>query len=203
MNMRGSSGFTVLEMLVALCILGLLAVYAMQSFQHMRRMDTVLDRIEQRSTLSAVEQHLRNLVSAARPAIKSKGAATTVNFEGTESQLRLVVASDGGLERGGLLSVQIEAKSRGDGFFDLMTRRTAYPSVTERTSGEELVLLERIKSFELRYFGNGEGEQPARWHSQWRNRSALPRLVEVMIQRAEKKGSTMQRLILQPAAAGP
>ncbi len=203
MMVRGSSGFTVLEMLVALCILGLLAAYAMQSFQHMRRMETVLDQIEQRSTLSAVEQHLRNLVSAARPAIRSRAGATTVAFDGVESQLRFVVASDGVLERGGLLSVQIEAKPRGDGFLDLTTRRAVYPSMTDRTSGEELILLERIKSFGLRYFGQGGGEQTASWHSQWRDQAALPRLIEVTIQRPEKAGSTSQRWILQPAAAGP
>lgn len=203
MMVRGSSGYTVLEMLVALCILALLAAYAMQSFQHMHRMEMVLDRIEQRSTLSAVEQHLRNLVSAARPAIRSRAGATIVAFDGLESQLRLVVASDGVLERGGLLSAQIEAKPRGDGFLDLMTRRAVYPSITDRTSGEELILLERIKSFRLRYFGRSGGEQTAGWHSHWRDQAALPRLIEVTIQRPEKAESASQKWILQPAAAGP
>jgi prepilin-type N-terminal cleavage/methylation domain-containing protein len=202
MMARGASGFTVLEMLVALSILGLLSVYAMQSFQSMRRMDIVLDRIEQRSTLGTVELHLRNLVGAARLALKSAGGRTTIAFDGAESQLQLVVASDGVLEQGGLLTVHIGAKPRSDGFFVLTTRRATYSSSEVQTSDDELVLLERVTSFGLRYFGQGDGEQSASWHSQWRDQTALPRLIEVTIQMAAKERLAQQKWILRPAAAG-
>jgi prepilin-type N-terminal cleavage/methylation domain-containing protein len=198
---RDILGFTVLEMLVALCILGLLSAYTTQSFFHMRRMDTVLDRIEKRSILGAVEQHLRNVISAARPVIISHGGMTTVAIEGDESQLQLIVASDGVLEQGGLLEVQIIARRRSDGSFKLMTRRAAYGAAHPISEGE-LVLLERIRSFNLRYYGQLSGQQLAGWHSQWRDQAALPRLVEVSIVLLEDRRSAPVRWVLQPAAAG-
>jgi prepilin-type N-terminal cleavage/methylation domain-containing protein len=62
---QDESGFTVLEMLVALCILGLLSAYTMQTFQHIRRMYKVLDSIDTKYTVGSNEQHLRTIVATA------------------------------------------------------------------------------------------------------------------------------------------
>ena len=200
---QDESGFTVLEMLVALCILGLLSAYTMQTFQRIRRMDKVLDSIERKYTVGAIEQHLRTIVATARPAIKSvNGEAPTVDFEGEESHVQFVVASDGILERGGLLSVEMGTRNRNDQLLDLITRRTPYHSVERPSSGEELVLLEQIMSFGVRYYGQLGDEQNASWHSQWKNQAGLPRLLEVTIVMPDKERWSRQKWMLRPVVGG-
>lgn len=199
---RNDAGFTLLEMLVALCILSLLSVYAMQTFQHIHRMETVLDSIERRNALEAIELHLRNVIAAARPAIRSaNGEAPTVEFSGEESQLRLVVASEGILERGGLLSVEIGSRRGSDGSLDLITRRAPYRPVKQST-GEALVLIEQIGSFSLRYYGRLAGDQTESWHSHWHNQVALPRLVEISIEMSDRRKRSRQKWMLRPVNGG-
>ncbi|HEY7765518.1 MAG TPA: type II secretion system protein GspJ [Aestuariivirgaceae bacterium] len=198
-----ASGFTILEMLVVLCILGLLFTYALQMIQQLRRMDSMLHQIEKRSSIDAIRHHLQTVVSAARPMVEAAGGQySRVAFRGEASQVQLVIASDGTLEKGGLLLVQIATRGRSDGLSDLVTRRTAYGS-DGRSGRGEVVLLEQIKSFRLRYYGQSGGDRMLRWHDQWNNQAGLPRLVEIAMVMSEKGRWSQVRWIMQPAVSGP
>jgi prepilin-type N-terminal cleavage/methylation domain-containing protein len=198
------NGFTILEMLVALCILGLLFTHAVQLIQHLRRMDSVLDQIERRSSVDAIRHHLQTIVSAARPVVEaSSGQDARVVFRGEPSHVELIVASEGILERGGLYLVQVKTRRRSDDLLDLVTRRAAYGSSADRSGRGEVVLLERIKSLRLRYYGQARAEQAPRWHAQWLEQGGLPRLIEIAMAMPEKGRWNTVRWVMQPAASGP
>jgi prepilin-type N-terminal cleavage/methylation domain-containing protein len=199
-----ASGFTILEMLVALCILGLLFTYALQMIEHLRRMDSVIHLIETKTSIAAIRHHLHTVVSAARPVVEpGSGQDARVVFRGEASQVQLVVASDGILEKGGLHLVHITTRRRSDDLIDLVTRRAAYGSSKDQSARGEVVLLERIKSFRLRYYGHSAAEQAPRWHAQWLNQAGLPRLIEIAMAMPEKGRWGQMRWIMQPAASGP
>src|SRR5687768_9373175 len=48
---RADAGFTLIEVLVALCMLGLISSYSLAALQNLRRMDMIIERIETRSSI--------------------------------------------------------------------------------------------------------------------------------------------------------
>jgi general secretion pathway protein J len=200
---RGDSGFTIIELLVALCILGLLSTYALAAFQNIRRMDGLMREIEARSAIETVQTHLQHLISGARPVITAEAQShPIIALTGEESRLELIVASDGVLETGGLYAIAIETHGREDGFADLITRRRLFRPPAPIGEGEMLQLYERIDSLRFRYFGQASPEEQANWHDSWIKRDVLPRLIEVTVTMPERQRLSWPRLIVRPAS-GP
>jgi prepilin-type N-terminal cleavage/methylation domain-containing protein len=199
---RADAGFTIVELLVGLCILGLLSTYAVAALQNIRRMDRLMREIETRSGIEAVETHLHHLISGARPVVgTSKGEShPMLAFTGEENRLELIIASDGVLETGGLYASSIATRRRDDGFVDLIARRRLFRLSSSRGEGKALVLYERIASLRFRYFGQVRPEEPAGWHDRWMKTDRLPRLIEVVVTMPEGERQSWPRLVIRPAS---
>jgi len=203
LRVSSSSGFTVLELLIALCILSLFAIYATSAYHQIRRMSEVTQRLERTDSAVAVQSYVRGLVSGARAImVKTSGQSRpAVAFNGEESRLALITASDGTLETGGLYSATLEMRPRSDGLADFVTNRRPLRATTPSYSGDEL-LLEGIGSLQFRYFGEANGETSPSWQTQWVNQETLPELVEVTISMPSGTGQFWPELIARPMS-GP
>jgi prepilin-type N-terminal cleavage/methylation domain-containing protein len=197
------SGFTVLELLIALCILSLFSIYATSAYHQVRRMSEVTHRLERTDSAVAVQSYVRSLVSSARAImVKTSGQSKpVVAFNGEESRLALITASDGTLETGGLYSATLEMRLHGDGLADFVTSRKTLRAISSSNIGVELLLAE-IGSLHFRYFGEAEGETSPSWQTRWVNRETLPGLVEVTISMPTGRGQFWPELIARPMS-GP
>jgi prepilin-type N-terminal cleavage/methylation domain-containing protein len=194
------AGFTIVELIVALCILALIATYALASFRNVHQMNELMERIEGRAAIEAVQNHLYDLLSRARPiAVMIAGQPTpVVAFMGERSRLQLAAASEGTLETGGMYAIAVETRIRSDGLLDLVTTRRLLRS-TKRQS-EDLTLVEGISGLRFRYFGQGSPEERAKWHDRWTQEEVLPRLVEITVSFPSGVKQSWPRLIARPAS---
>jgi hypothetical protein len=197
------AGFTVLELLIALCILSLFSIYAASAYHQIRRMSEVTQRLEKTDSAVAAQSYVRRLVSGARAImVKTSGQPKpTVAFNGEESRLALITASDGTLETGGLYSATLEMRPHGHELADFVTSRRPLRATSPSYNGDEL-LLENIGSLQFRYFGAAKGETSPSWQTQWVNQETLPDLVQVTISMPSGTGRFWPELIARPMS-GP
>jgi prepilin-type N-terminal cleavage/methylation domain-containing protein len=202
---EAQAGFTVLELLIGLCILSLFSIYAITAFRQIGHMKQMIDRIEAASSIVAVESHVRSLLSGARPIMvrTSSAASPVVSFSGGKTGLSLVTVSDGELEIGGLYAARLELRRRADGLFDFVTiRRRFQRSLPGANKDQTHMLLEGIADLRFRYFGPESSGAPSSWRPDWISRETLPELVEVTVTFPSESQQLWPRLIIRPVS-GP
>jgi prepilin-type N-terminal cleavage/methylation domain-containing protein len=195
------AGFTVLELLVVMCILGLLSTYAVSMTQGVRQMESIVKRIESRNSAEAAQRYVQQLISGTRSlaALPPGESRPVIAFRGSASELQLVTASDGTLEIGGIYSVTISTREREDGLRDLITTRKL---LRDPAAGEEvLTLMERITELQFRYFGEANRPSNLGWHSRWVHQERLPKLIEVAITMPKAERVVWPRLTARPECA--
>jgi prepilin-type N-terminal cleavage/methylation domain-containing protein len=192
---EGRAGFTVLELLIVMCLLGLLSTYAVSALHGVHQMEGVVKRIEARNSAEAAQRYVHQLLSGARSVVAMLPGQSqpVVVFHGSAGQLELVGASDSTLEIGGLYHVMIAARERADGLKDLITTRKL---LRNPAAGEEvLTLMEGIAEVQFRYFGEASPQSNADWHSQWVRQERLPKLIEVTVSMPKGERQIWPRLV--------
>jgi prepilin-type N-terminal cleavage/methylation domain-containing protein len=199
---RADAGFTLIEVLVALCMLGLISSYSLAALQNLRRMDMIIERLETRSSIEAIANYLDHLMSGARPvAISIDHVRPVIAFAGEETKVEFVAAGNAALEIGGLLSVTLEAAKREDGLIDLVTTRKLFRTELARGKEDIWPLYEGVKEVKFRYFGRARPDQSDRWHESWANQSTLPKLIEIVIKAPDGAKQSWPRLVIRLASA--
>jgi general secretion pathway protein J len=178
---RGDGGFTLLETLVALLVLGFLVVGLTHGVgTGLALWSAQSRRIGEAADLDAAERTLRNILSGI-PTNPSDASAAGGTFDGGPN--RLVFVGD--------LPTGLGTTQRADIDFELQGRRLVLswkphrheistapppkPVVTELAGG--------VKRLELAYWGSTAPDQPAAWHEQWQGQP--PELIRVRVFFAE------------------
>jgi len=199
---RNNAGFTLVELLVALCMLALISSYSLAALQSLRRMDTIIERVETRSVMETIANYLHHLMSGARPiAISVDHARTMIAFSGEKSKVEFVAAGNAALEDGGLLVITVEAAKREDGLINLVTKRKPLRAGPSQAKGDVWPLYEGIKDVRFCYFGRTQIDETDRWHASWVNQSALPKLIEIIIKAPDGARQNWPRLVVKLGSA--
>lgn len=183
---RRDGGFTLLEILVALVVLGLLMVGLAQGVRtglamwhaQARRIDRVAD-------LDAVERLLRQLLSSMPPPLAARfigGNATATGIEGGADRLSFT----------GRLPTGLGATRRAHMTLDVQGGRLVLawtPDPHEALAGpapapRRAVLLGGVGRLDLAYWGTLIPNRPAAWQSAWKG-AVLPQLIRVRLVFAE------------------
>ncbi len=161
------AGFTVLELLVGLTLMGLLAVLLAVS---LRSGLDVTSRVEARATgtRSMVMAHrtFRDLIETAFPLRANDAHGANTRFRGEVGALDLVGPSREE-NPGGLTAHRL----------DLSNNRMTMVGAR----GDRHVLTALPDGASLSYFGAPGRNEPARWLSDWRDRPAFPLLVRLRV----------------------
>jgi prepilin-type N-terminal cleavage/methylation domain-containing protein len=196
--MNHQRGTTLIELLIAMSLLALIAVYGMSAARFLRNFDRVEQRIARQDLIDAVAGHIRAAIANAR-AVPLDGPADRpqLAFRGEPHDVAFVTAADPRLEYGGLSFVSF----RLDRHSSLVAlRRIFRASLTfDTSSSDPLLLAEGITQFDLAYYGpESEGETP-RWHDAWPDPARLPRAVRLSLSSAG--GSQPQVMTISIATA--
>jgi general secretion pathway protein J len=173
---RAAAGFTLIEVVVALALAGLVSLILLQGLRltvaGFGRMTQAADRLDDRTSVEAL---LRHALAAAIPAPAIGGRA---GFIGEPQALSFVtVADDGGA---GLYRVDL-AFANADGRSELvMTRRLAMPFAQPRE--QRSVLAGGVRLFSLAYFGAKSPADEPRWHDRWEGLVSPPQLVRITLE---------------------
>jgi general secretion pathway protein J len=173
--MNRSSGFTLVEVLIALALTGLVALLMLGGMQLAGRgLDRIADRAERLDSRRSVEDLLRREIAGAvasplapnRPALV--GAAQSVEF--------LTLAEDGGA---GLYRVDLGVETEGTRRMLVLTRRLAGASADRKA--QRTVLVPALRDFRIAYFGQVAGDDAQRWQDRWDGSRLPPALVRIAL----------------------
>ena len=189
---RGSAGFTLLELMVALLLLGLISTIALGGVRlGARTWETVSEKAGNNGRTQMVRAFLRRELAQAVPVFApDSGGADMLAYEGGRDSLLFVAPLAlhfglGGFQR---LELAIIDDAQGDdsGKQLILTRRPFHRDAVlagEDEGDERHILLEGIEEAEFAYReggGDGGGGGGA-WSSEWRGRDALPAMVSLRV----------------------
>lgn len=181
----GRSGFTLVEFLVALGLVGLMAGYGLAVLAYGTRLRVIEHRLERDAEVAAVADHLRQAIGAARLlSMEARGGSgeTRLAFVGEAGRVTVATPGDRRLEVGGLYLAQYRFAPDATGE-RLVTTRHLFRPLAERVTvaDTEIHLLRGIEHGSLRYFGAHADGEAARWSDRWDRNDRLPMLVEISV----------------------
>jgi general secretion pathway protein J len=184
-DMQG--GFTLLELLIALTLLGLITVMLYGGLHLAIRGAAIGERrAEISEQVRLIQSFIRREVSQVYPLVWRGEGKQRVAFNGGSEALHFAAILPAHRGEGGLYLVSIEAADSYSAHRRLIfSYRLARPEIqdfeTKEAPQERVVLVEDIERLEFLYYGKREKEDEARWHSRWKDRKNLPRLVRLRL----------------------
>jgi general secretion pathway protein J len=209
-----SRGFTLLEMLIGLVLVGFVMVLLFAGLRlGIRSWDAGEARNEASAQRMLVVNFLRRTLEQATPlrwklegvdALAFSGASDSLDFYGP-------IAARSGLSGNQLLSLRLQdapdhsdspdsPDSGGDLVLFWRFHDPRKPGFTPLDEAESKVLAQRVRAFELAYFGAESTAAEAQWHDQWRDKLALPRLIRLRLTLAD--GEVWSEIVVAPRLAG-
>jgi general secretion pathway protein J len=203
MMQRTASGFTLLEVLVAVTLLGLLSVAL---FGSVRVGAQGWRRAEQHSAANtdaaAVRQLLRRMIVSAKPAFASADPSdATVAFAGDARSLALIGTLPDALAPGLQGQQRLFVAQIGGARVLVLAWRLDLPASDGGALPETLVpVLDHVDAVRFAYYGAADGDSAPGWSDTWSHRRTLPMLLRVHIDRSGDGVEPWPDLVAAPLA---
>jgi general secretion pathway protein J len=196
-TLSNASGFTLVEMLVAIAFVGLLSVGIASAMGLGIRAWTVTDAVtEQLDATRSTQTALRQILSAIYPEWTGQNPSH-VDFSGTSDEMHFISQAPQALGFPGLarfsLSVVEDTASSSLVLKARPDTRSATPSEVREVS-----LVSGAKRIEFSYYGAGDTAPTQGWQSQWKTRSDRPRLIRIEVDRRNARDVPWPTLIVRP-----
>jgi general secretion pathway protein J len=195
---RGETGFSLIEMLVAISILALVLAMLPGTFSLAHRTWDATAVLDQRARQDGGRSFLQARLAEAIPVFEPIGSgAVQLVFTGSAETLTFVAPSANGPQGAGLYRFTLEAKPQGSANALVVT---VSPFVLKRarddaaTPTEEHILYDGLTGASFRYFGRKDlrATAPA-WQPAWTRRDALPDAVELTV----ASGKTTRTILIE------
>jgi len=201
----GEAGFTLVELLVSLALLGMAAVLLAQGLASAGVI--ALRERAARSKLEdivAAQQVLRVAIERLRPVTRSDSAIQIVDLRGTAGVVTFVGPP---LDRDGLDALRrFRLTSTASGDLVLYSAHSRKLGIDR--SGTDLVgwtpnrLLAGIRDLSISYLGPPRPGAPRAWQNRWWDRSTTPELIRIRVAFAENDRRIWPDLLVRPRATG-
>ena len=196
---RRAAGFTLVEVLVSLMLLGLVLAYLPSGYRFVRETWNATARLDREEGQDGAREFVSARLAEALPLFEAApGQAGRVAFLGGPDRVSFVAPSPNGPAGSGLYRFELVAAPAA-GAADaaaLVARMRAYTGLAaapDAAAGtEEHVLIEAADAVTFRYLGRKERLGAAAWTEAWSRSDALPDAVEVIVT-SRRRGSPPQR----------
>jgi general secretion pathway protein J len=180
--LKGSRGFTLLELLIALSLLALMALYLSAGIGTGRRVWETRASIEDRETLTAVREFLRQRIEETWPAHKRLASdEIRLVFDGSEDRLEFVSPLEAGANWSGLYQFVIRAGGEGQ-VRNLEIAGDLFRPQEQSTAAKfHRPLLVAVEAIHFAYFGSPSPDSPPVWSSTWPPAQGMPYLVRIKV----------------------
>jgi general secretion pathway protein J len=199
LRLRDQAGFTLIEALVTVTLLGLLSVALAGGLRFgVDAWARGSAHSDQLSRTTVVQGLLRRVVGEAYPYFLFNAY---VDFEGTTESLAFLAPAPVVLGSIGRSRFRLSIEKH-DGLADLvMTSRAELAAADAPSTIEKKTLLAGTALIEFAYFGRLRSEGNARWHDRWTGQSALPQLLRIQVQFPEGDTRLWPDLVIAPHIA--
>jgi general secretion pathway protein J len=186
--MKPAAGFTLLELLIALSLMGLVLVMVYSAlWLGIRSWDAGDERATQLNDMRLVQGFLRRNLRQSQTVFRiDEDAQRVVVFEGAVQHMTFVAPLLTHLGLGGLYLIELDLVDV-EGIGQLRIRWQPYrPDTLEdnrvhEDDSEATLLLSEVADVQWSYFGVEEDGDEPDWHERWVNTQERPRLVNLRL----------------------
>jgi general secretion pathway protein J len=192
-QLHDDSGFTLLELLVAMTLLGLLSIalfgaltFGVRSWERSETLTAQSNAVRQAQTLLS-----RTLGEAYPELLASDPTQQKIAFDGEAHSVRFLAPDprmSGALDR-----IEIGVRQGSDALESRATLELAADARTTRT-----VILSGLSGFDISYYGKSAQDRDASWQDSWKDRASLPRLIRIRASFAQKRAAPWPDLLITP-----
>jgi len=213
-SLHGESGFTLLEMLIALTLVALMAVGLWAAFRislHSWSRGTAFIDVNQRhrSILDMVRKQVASAYGLFAPVDLQHGGVQHLIFNGTGNSLEFISLNSLEFQESpGLTLVRYEIAQDSEGDYALIERETRY---TEQIPDQETLaslsratpVFEKLASCTFEYFDPGAGGNPPQWVGEWDGQKTdqLPAAISMTMISRDPRGNSLSRHMVVPIEA--
>lgn len=203
------AGFTLLELLVAMTLLGLVMAMLFGGLRlGVRVWETGETRAEERAGVAVGQRFVRDVLSRTHPMVRSdRRNVRKIAFDGRAERIEIAALMPPHLSPGGFNHVVVEVT--GDGDRRRLAVRFAPVERDEDSRGElrgaedadETVLIDGIATAAFSYYGSRRPREEPAWRDDWRDAEILPRLVRLRVAFADGDRRHWPDLFIAPRNA--
>ena len=178
----GQRGFTLLELIVSLSILGLLMVLLFSGMRFgIRASDSGNDETNRVVQIRLAQGTLRRQLRQASP-IHNRNPDNTkqIIFTGASDELSYVAPLAGAVT--GLYLITVRSDMTGNKLvMEYVPWAPGVENAAAQSDRSEVVLLESVEEARFAYLGTAYPGRPAVWMDRWESTTTLPRLVHIEV----------------------
>lgn len=197
-----ASGFTLLELLIAVTLLSLLSValfVALRVGVRAERAGSV--RLEAEEGTALALSFIRGQLGDARAALEVDGTGRSlVVFDGAADRVAFVAPLPARVNLPGLHLIEIVAVRAALGAELVMRARPYRPPNVLPADIPKKGLIPGLGTIEFAYFGAASSKEPASWHGEWHDMWSLPALVRLRVSDAHGEAAPDLVVALRAAA---
>lgn len=182
-------GFTLLELLIALTLLGFIMVLLFGGLRlGVRSWDASQKQVDTLNSVRSLESFLRREMSVANPYRWKAGPSQRIAFLGERDRLSFVAPIPARVGGGGLYAISIALEQQGKEkrivwrYLPVNAQMQDFSALAQSTP---MVLaaseLREVDDIWLSYFGKENESVAPRWMDRWENDKALPDLIRIQV----------------------
>lgn len=200
---RGEEGFTLLELLIAMTLLGLLMAllfgglrFGARAWEHSEAHTTGMDdvRLAQAFIRSEIEQAYPLLVL-------TDPIHPHMDFEGGTEALVFLAPAPTSIAAAGRARIDLRVVDRGSRSMLVVRARPELAWDDDRDAIHEESLLAGVRSLRFSYFGSDSPGASRQWQERWTNRFRLPELIRVAVEFGPGDTRVWPTLVVAPRIA--
>ncbi|MGF1631832.1 MAG: prepilin-type N-terminal cleavage/methylation domain-containing protein [Kiloniellaceae bacterium] len=182
----GEAGFTLLELMVSITVLGLLSVMMVGGLNFGARVwERTESAAQDQGRVAAVQALLRRQVAQMQPQqVRGADRRPRIAFEGTAGRLVFVAPLPQYLGQGGYHLIAVESEAAG-ATRNLVLRWQPFdrerPGLALSDRAHKEILATGLSSLAFKYFGHDRRGTPTGWLATWADTDRLPQLVDIAV----------------------
>ncbi len=194
--MRREGGYTLIEMLASLIIVGLAAAMMVSGIVTGRRVWEHADAVTSMGeTVSGTQMLLRAKLERAYPATRYDKIPTYADFYGAENTVTFLAPPRDIHAPQALMRYTLALAANGDLVLADVSDVAANPQALE-----PLVLLHNVQQLDIGYYGVVPPDKAPAWHDTWQGRAVLPLLMRIHVQFPPDDPRGWPDLLIKPFA---